>query len=864
MATISTDTYLDGGTARTAGETWTINGCTLTIRTDTRWHANAPASMTGSLGTMTPSTALGGSIKIDATKVRWMPYNSGSGNVPAIGTTVSQGGVSGYLLGVWADIQAAPTAVGAAMPASGFIKFREVTGGTFSAGALTGIGASATGPDVVGWIEVCLDQSANFATNIQGGGLVTIGDWFEIGTTNGSRGQILNTPINGGGANSFVYGVQIETAPGSGVYEWYPTAHQTLGAATWSTTNYTTDARAKFVEAMASGQIRIGSNGSVDIGYLPPSGCKVRIPNIIGRTVATASRATNQTPGAVTRAGLTGGNYNIQHVGADWAFTTINATPKFTVKNSTFESRIVCQDNTDPVIIDNVCVGGFTGGTSIELTLTRVNNSTISNSKFVHTGSISGVIGCTSIDGVTFTNCEAIIFKTRTAILRTAVFTSCYNFTVNGMKVKGGSISLANSSNGTLTNIDYIDRLEGNTTSANASPAIEASASANFTISGLTFGEGGTIDNTQCYSAIINLGGNNSNFKVRNFGTRVSPLNCGNNASFYPANIISFNTTDVNCKFQRLFVTAVRGSIIAPLNNNIVGLLVEDVYSGVNTALSVPYGVNAIYRKVAGSGSTAGSSANNVVGVHWQDSFTSDTAGWIRWWGAKPSAATQDKNYITATPSQGTGYVSTGGAISLDTVGDYAISESDWMFLGHTSFQNSAPTLSGATTGLVLYYDIDNGSGFRNTWTLATGANLSAETISPSGFKMRIKIEQTSASGTASAITWIQFLTNSTQAAQANNQYPLDTNTLSFTGLATGSEVRCYVGTDPATAVEIGGTEGTAGSTFSFSHNYGGQAGYIVILAMGYQPVRFDYTYKTSDDSILIQPVVDRNYSNPA
>ena len=65
MATITTDTYLDGGTARTAGETWACNGGVLTIRTDSRWHANAPASMTGSL-TSAPSTTIGatGFIKL--------------------------------------------------------------------------------------------------------------------------------------------------------------------------------------------------------------------------------------------------------------------------------------------------------------------------------------------------------------------------------------------------------------------------------------------------------------------------------------------------------------------------------------------------------------------------------------------------------------------------------------------------------------------------------------------------------------------------------------------------------------------------------------------------------------------------------
>ena len=153
MATITTPVYLDDA-ARTAGEVMTINGGTLTIRTDTRWHANSPASMTGTLGgNSVISATLGGALIIDSTAVRWMAYTGGGGTVPAIGTTITKGGVSGYLLGVWVDLTTAPTAVGAAMPATGFLKFREVTNGPFTAGALTGITATAAGADVQGWIK---------------------------------------------------------------------------------------------------------------------------------------------------------------------------------------------------------------------------------------------------------------------------------------------------------------------------------------------------------------------------------------------------------------------------------------------------------------------------------------------------------------------------------------------------------------------------------------------------------------------------------------------------------------------------------------------------------------------------------------
>jgi hypothetical protein len=104
--------------------------------------------MTGTLGVITISSTAGGGVLLDGRDVRWMPYDTGTGTVPAIGTIITQGGVEGYLLGVRADYVSAPVVVGGAMPTTGFLKFREVTGGSFVAGALAGIGASATSPDV--------------------------------------------------------------------------------------------------------------------------------------------------------------------------------------------------------------------------------------------------------------------------------------------------------------------------------------------------------------------------------------------------------------------------------------------------------------------------------------------------------------------------------------------------------------------------------------------------------------------------------------------------------------------------------------------------------------------------------------------
>jgi hypothetical protein len=265
MATITTDTYLDDGTARTAGEVMTINGGVLTIRTDTRWHAGAPQGMTGTLGSPTISATLGGGLTVDARNVRWLAYDTGTGNVPAIGTSITQGGVSGYLLGVYDTITSAPTAVGAAMPADGFIKFREVTAGPFTTGALTGIGASATAADVAGWIEVVMDQAATITTSRVGSGFVTRGDWFYLDDTSGSIGQVLQVPTNGGGDGTVAPGVWIETAPASDEYEYWPSLSATgiTGQNGWlnqaiGEAEGQTDSRQNFVKGLTNGQMQIG------------------------------------------------------------------------------------------------------------------------------------------------------------------------------------------------------------------------------------------------------------------------------------------------------------------------------------------------------------------------------------------------------------------------------------------------------------------------------------------------------------------------------------------------------------------------------------------------------------------------------
>jgi len=82
---------------------------------------------------------------------------------------------------------------------------------------------------------------------------------------------------------------------------------------------------------------------------------------------------------------------------------------------------------------------------------------------------------------------------------------------------------------------------------------------------------------------------------------------------------------------------------------------------------------------------------------------------------------------------------------------------------------------------------------------------------------------------------------------------------VTLTGLKSDSEVRAYVGTNPATAVELAGTE-SSGTSFQFAHNVGGQDGFITIFHLQYQAIYLSVTYSTSDSSFPIQQILDRQY----
>jgi hypothetical protein len=189
---------------RAGGDTYNLSlGSVLVVDGDCRFGPNTSEAVGPPLN-ISIAAESGGEFLVDGRGVRLIPYVSGSGNVPAGGTAITQGAVTGSLLGVWSSINTVPTAAGASMPATGFIKVRQVSGGSsrYGGGALGGIAATAVG-DTGASLTLTVAASGKTFTRSAGS---FISDGIKLGDT-----VVVSGCVNAGNNGSFVVTVITST-----------------------------------------------------------------------------------------------------------------------------------------------------------------------------------------------------------------------------------------------------------------------------------------------------------------------------------------------------------------------------------------------------------------------------------------------------------------------------------------------------------------------------------------------------------------------------------------------------------------------------------------------------------------------------
>jgi hypothetical protein len=853
------DSYFDGytgGSINATLDSYAISaGSRLIVRTDTNACANHSVAF-GSLDTVTFS-GVGGTLRFDPTYVRVVAYTAGSGNSPAFGAAISQGGVSGVFLGAWTNWQSECIVPGAAIGATGYIKIGGVTGGSFAAGALTGITATCSGADVQGWIEV-RGPDAGTVTVPRIGKVESVEAWFYLDNTNGARGQIIPCPTTATVAGVWP-GVWIETAAGSGVYERYAGVGSQVAVATTRTT-----AEMKIIW-QTTGGIRIGNDGTNGVGYLPPTGCKVCIPATI-LTNCTRNATTGSGPRVLPNATIatrqelvtTGAGYfDLRNLVCQWY---MNFSQPFYVKylNCAVSDSMILSEVASPLDVENCIVGVTQAQLNFALNVTSCfAGGTIQNSNFwrfslaasgAYTTQLNYATGVTfsnnvhgsatlrangTTGAITSTQAVDCTFTGETLIGGRGLFVGAQRCAFNATKYYDHTITTTTSSTNPMYALDFTTGGSGNTVDGFALPL-----SANGPYSGL-------VSANACYNTL-----------VKNIGTSsVVPLAMN---SAVTGVILNGAGNNDGLTMKRCYVSGTRSGPYAFVNSD-NNILVENCM-GDYADTTVFAGLNGIIKNAGLTGSTTGQTS--VYGSHWLTRFTSTTAGFAEVLCNEPTSASAAQCSATG----GTPQFNSSGSVLLTKVGDQVTWEMPFFAVGYTAFTNSAPTItgtnvtysSGSTWGNhTLEFQVNTGSGYGGTWLALTAANLIANTFnSTTGFKLKIRATcLTAAAG--NVLTNMRVALTTTSNDQRDKLYPLNTITLALTGLVAGSDVTILsAGTETVLATQ----EENAGTTYGYTYEtpvsidvavY--QPGYIPFFIRG-------YTLGSSDSTLPCAQVADASY----
>lgn len=842
-----------GGSVNATLDVYTIsNQSTLVVRTDSNACLNHSVAF-GSLDTVAFS-GTGGTLHFDPTYVRVIAYTGGSGNSPAFGATISQGGVSGVFLGAWTNWQSECIVPAAAIGATGFIKIGGVTGGNFAAGALTGITATCSGADVQGWIEVRSPDTATI-TVPRIGKVTSTEAWFELGTTNGSRGQILACPTTATNDGVFA-GVQIETSAGSGIYEWYTGVGSQVALATTRT-----DASCKFVWSTTTG-IRIGNDGTNGVGFLPVTGCKVRIPAIIltnctrtaggsgARVLPNATIATRQefvTTGA--------GYFDLRGIVSQWY---MNFSQAFYVKykSCAINDAMILSEIASPLDVSDCLVSPTQAQSNTALQVTSCfAGGTVQTSKFWRFAMASSnnyVSSLNYVTGVLFTNnLHGSLTLRANATTGAITSTQAVNCTLTNATLVGGRAIFYAAQGCTINTPIYYDHtITTTTTSTNPTSVIEFATGANGnTVDGMSL----PLPANGAYTALVTLTAS-YNTIVKNMGTD-SVTTLVMNASVTGVAVNGTGNND-GITMKRVYVTNTRSGVYSFLNSD-TNILVQNS-RGDYADTTVMAGLNASYQGVGMTSASTGQTA--VYGTHWGSRFTSTTGGFLDLLCNEPTAASAAQCSATG----GTPQFNSSGSVLLTKIGDQVTWEMGFYAIGFTAFTNSLTTATGTnvtwTSGSTwgnhtIEFQVNTGGGY-GAWTALNATNLNAATFnSTTGFRLKVRATCLTANA-GNVLTRLAIPLTTTSSDQQTKLYPLSTNTLTITGLVSGSDV---VINTSGTSTTVGEVD-AGGTSFAWVFS-GAQTVDVKIMKAGYSPLQiYGLALTATDTTLPVAQVIDRTY----
>lgn len=848
--TITVSANHDALTGRLAGDTITIQqNAKLTIDSYPQETA---------MGILGDVNITDGEVHIDGRYVREVVYASGTGTLPAIGASLTYG-TAGTAKVIFQNSGTA---------ASGTITITiqgvfEEPNGTITDGSWSATVSSSR----QGLLKVFCENQSWDAVSATGTLRIT-GDWYEIGVGTGADNQVINLPHTGHQA-----AVWVETGNGTNVFEiWHrvtavATAVYYSGTSMWGNTY---ESGYVFTCVPLSGVLTFGTSTN---GGAPPDGARIRIPSVHVGTTTTGSPQTEVTSNTLTTLyadlvdnGVTQ-NVFIDHLNASSVLVTLNATGDTVVTDSCFPHAFSTTFTTvnNAITITNCAwvfgnsLAGETFAAQFRMTDcfggTTIQDCVFYGGLTVGTGQIflmetSGNIIFAGINKIVSNRQNAANFRCITA-------TTCSGITNTGtLLFLNGGINLASG----CTNWDFGDVAYGQLSTRAAGNNLIFGLLAAST--GLSFNSGRLLS-----GAIIEILRNNQfqlldcgDVLIQNFGEVDAKINGGGNGNFVGA----FSGIANNIVFRRVYYTNLAGNQGFSFTAANSDITLENCGSDYDDEIELDatrVDCKGVHGGLGGPGVGVEDDLLNVVATIFLDYFTSDTTGAVGLLFNNRGVRHIPHVDIVAGNPIWNGI----GDMLMQTAGDQVIFTWPYVILGHTSLANLAPQIAGVNTGnFDIEYDLDTGAGFSGTFQTANAANLSAETIAPTGFRVKIRITCNTTDFTNS-LRGYAIQTTTTLADQKANLYPANAVTITLTGLQPNSEVRLYKGTtaDPGAAIFLDGVE-NSGTTLVLTHTEPGQNAYLVIAALQYENFTINFTpLPATNSSIPIQQRFDRNYVNP-
>jgi hypothetical protein len=837
--TTSTSVNHDALTGRLAGEDITINGGAV-VTIDSMPHLTA-------MGILGDIAINDGTLHIDGRYARELTYSSGSGSLPAIGAAASWAGGTGKVI-----------RLNSGDATAGVMTITRQSGvdptGTITVGAW-----SATVGTVKNGFLIVFGEDQDWGAVDARATLRITGDWYEIGVGTGADSQVITLPHTG-----HQHVVWVETGNGTGVFEiWHriSSAASTIFFDSFAEFGATYESGFVFQQTFGSATLTFGTSTA---GGVPPAGARIRIPNVhIGTTtVALPTTEVNSTtlgahillvPPSVTC------NVELDHLNASSVLVNFTQTNGAVITDSaiglasTFIDRCAL-----PVLMRNCgyccpsvnTTGGIAVGVSLVYTiLDMLNGVEIEDCLFY------GGIDATSAQSLWLQTSQNIEFIGRNKIALAITdentsyplrLTTSSNIAADELICLGGGINATAASN----NVEIDSYKSGyppnrGTTEQNQNPLSIVGVD-NWTIHNINLTAGGK------WPAIgFALITDSSRVTLRGAGSITAKLSGASRLTY----VVSLAGVCSNIRLQRLFFNTMNGSECFLGINSCKGILIENCSTDYNDEMEadcndmIVRGVHVASGVVDAATGFEGDMAN-VVGTCFYDHFKSDTTGAVGLLFNAPGTTYGPYFQVTA----GTPLFNGLADLLMRTLGDQVVYTWPYWIKGHTAFQNAAIQVSAVGT-YTYEYALDTGSGFGD-WKLATGANLSGETISPTGFKLKIRIT-CAATNASAAIKGLAILTNTTLTAQADNFYPLDTNTLTVTGLPMGCDVVVLAA---GTGTILDQIDQLAGTSYSYTYS-GAQNIDIGIIKPGYVPYYIrNLQLTTADSSIPVALTTDRNY----